>query len=198
MNRGIQDRSVNTEEEEWIRRALILAAEAAERGEIPVAAIVVGPDGFIAGAANSVEELGDPTAHAEILAIRKAVAIVGDKRLLGTTLYVTLEPCAMCAGAIVLSRIARVVFSTFDPKTEHVALGNVLQDSRLNHRCEVVGDVLARESSNMLKGFFTSLRHYSFVLERCRSGRTGWSRNHCAIMVTEGLNPPSPPLFVCE
>ena len=159
MNRGIQDRCVNTEDEEWIRRALILAAEAAERGEIPVAAIVVGPDGLIAGAANSVEELGDPTAHAEILAIRKAVAIVGDKRLLGTTLYVTLEPCAMCAGAIVLSRIARVVFSAFDPKTGACgSLRNVLQDSRLNHRCEVVGDVLARESSNMLKEFFTSLR----------------------------------------
>ena len=159
MNRGIQDSSVNTEDEEWIRRALILAAEAAERGEIPVAAIVVGPDGLIAEAANSVEELGDPTAHAEILAISKAVAIVGDKRLLGTTLYVTLEPCAMCAGAIVLSRIARVVFSTFDPKTGACgSLRNVLQDSRLNHRCEVVGDVLARESSNMLKEFFTSLR----------------------------------------
>ncbi|MEE3233900.1 MAG: tRNA adenosine(34) deaminase TadA [Candidatus Latescibacterota bacterium] len=149
----------DNEDEKWIRRALVLAAEAAEHGEIPVAALVVGPKGLIAEASNSVEELQDPTAHAEVLAIRKAVDIIGEKRLLGATLYVTLEPCAMCAGAIVLSRIARVVFATSDPKTGACgSLRNVLQDERLNHCCMVRSDVLGRESSDLLKGFFSRLR----------------------------------------
>tara|TARA_B100000579_G_C22709526_1_gene793833 strand:+ start:431 stop:910 length:480 start_codon:yes stop_codon:yes gene_type:complete len=148
-----------SQDEKWIRRALVLAAKAAEHGEIPVAALVVGPKGLIAEASNAVEELQDPTAHAEILAIRKAVDIVGGKRLLGTTLYVTLEPCAMCAGAIVLSRIARVVFAVSDPKTGACgSLRNVLQDPRLNHRCLVRSNVLGRESSDLLRGFFSSLR----------------------------------------
>lgn len=153
---GIENRY---EDEKWIRRALVLAAEAAEKGEIPVAAIIVGPNGLIAEALNSVEELGDPTAHAEVLVIRKAVEILGDKRLLGATLYTTLEPCAMCAGAIVLSRIARVVFATPDPKTGACgSLRNVLQDPRLNHRCLVRSDVMGKESSDLLKRFFSRLR----------------------------------------
>jgi tRNA(adenine34) deaminase len=103
--------------------------------------------------------LGDPTAHAEVLVIRKAVEILGDKRLLGATLYTTLEPCAMCAGAIVLSRIARVVFATPDPKTGACgSLRNVLQDPRLNHRCLVRSDVMRKESSDLLKRFFSRLR----------------------------------------
>ena len=153
---GIEHRC---EDEKWIRRALVLAAEAAENGEIPVAAIIAGPTGLIAEASNSVEEFGDPTAHAEVLVIRKAVKIVGDKRLLGATLYTTLEPCAMCAGAIVLSRIARVVFATPDPKTGACgSLRNVLQDPRLNHRCLVRSDVMGKESSDLLKRFFSRLR----------------------------------------
>ena len=147
------------EDEKWIRRALVLAAEAGEKGEVPVAAIIAYPNGFIAEASNSVEELGDPTAHAEVLVIRKAVEILGDKRLLGATLYTTLEPCAMCAGAIVLSRIARVVFATPDPKMGACgSLRNVLQDPRLNHRCLVRSDVMGRESSDLLKRFFLRLR----------------------------------------
>ena len=146
-------------DEKWIRRALVLAAEAAEKGEVPVAAIIAGPNGLIAEASNSVEELGDPTAHAEVLVIRKAVEILGEKRLLGATLYTTLEPCAMCAGAIVLSRIARVVFAAPDPKTGACgSLRNVLQDPRLNHRCLVRSDVMGRESSDLLKRFFSRLR----------------------------------------
>jgi tRNA(adenine34) deaminase len=156
LDDGIEHRY---EDEKWIRRALVLAAEAAEKGEIPVAAIIAGPNGLIAEASNSVEELGDPTAHAEVLVIRKAVEILGDKRLLGATLYTTLEPCAMCAGAIVLSRIARVVFATPDPKTGACgSLRNVLQDPRLNHRCLVRSDVMRKESSDLLKRFFSRLR----------------------------------------
>jgi len=160
FNMSLNDSSeYRHQDEKWIRRALVLAAEAAEKGEIPVAAIIAGPNGLIAEASNSVEELGDPTAHAEVLVIRKAAKVLGDKRLLGATLYVTLEPCSMCAGAIILSRIARVVFASPDPKTGACgSLRNVLQDPRLNHRCLVRSDVMGRESSDLLRKFFSRLR----------------------------------------
>ena len=100
----------------WMERALAMAREAADHDEVPVGAVVVAPDGTPFGERNRTRELSDPTAHAEALAIRRAAAQQGDWRLEGHTLYVTLEPCTMCAGAIVLSRVGRVVFATHDPK----------------------------------------------------------------------------------
>jgi tRNA(adenine34) deaminase len=147
------------EDARWMRAALKLASNAAERGEVPVGAIIVGPRGVLGQAANAIEQLGDPTAHAEMLAVRQAVEAAGDKRLAETTIYVTLEPCAMCAGAIVLARIPRVVFAAYDPKGGACGtLRNVVQDERLNHRCAVRGGLLESESASLLKAFFARLR----------------------------------------
>lgn len=139
--------------------ALSLAHEAQERSEVPVGAVVV-QDGRILGEGhNRTITDSDPTAHAELVAIRAATERLRDWRLIDCTLYVTLEPCAMCAGAIVLARISRVVFATDDPKAGMAgSLGNLLQDSRLNHRCDVVSGVLANESSELLKSFFRARR----------------------------------------
>jgi tRNA(adenine34) deaminase len=143
----------------WMRQALRLAEEAGARGEVPVGAIVVEQGQVLAAAANAIEQLQDPTAHAEMVAIRQAVENTQEKRLLNTTLYVTLEPCAMCAGAIVLARVPRLVFAAYDPKGGACGtLRNVVQDARLNHRCEVVGGVMASECADLLKGFFARLR----------------------------------------
>jgi tRNA(adenine34) deaminase len=142
-----------------MERALDLAREAAEHQEVPVGAVVVAPDGTQFGERNRTRELADPTAHAEILAIRRAAASQGDWRLEGHVLYVTLEPCAMCAGAIVLSRIARVVFGASDPKAGMCgSLGNLVQDARLNHRVELDSGVLADQASSLLKTFFADRR----------------------------------------
>jgi len=143
----------------WMRRALALAEEAGHGGEVPVGAVVVGPQGVLGQAANDIERSGDPTAHAEMLAMRQAVEMAGDKRLLESTIYVTLEPCAMCAGAIVLARVPRVVFAAFDPKSGACGtLRNIIQDERLNHRCAVQGGVLEAESVELLRAFFARLR----------------------------------------
>ena len=143
----------------WMERALDLAREAAEHHEVPVGAVVVAPDGTTFGERNRTRELADPTAHAEILAIRRAAAHQGDWRLEGHALYVTLEPCAMCAGAIVLSRIERVVFGASDPKAGMCgSLGNLVQDARLNHRVELDSGVLGEQASSLLKTFFADRR----------------------------------------
>jgi tRNA(adenine34) deaminase len=142
-----------------MRTALELAAAAAEAGDVPIGAVVVRDGAVLAGACNERERLPDPTAHAEILAIRAAASALGGWRLPGTTLYVTLEPCAMCAGAIVLARIPRVVFATPDPKAG--AAGSVLDvlgDRRLNHRPLVEGGLLAEEASAQLRAFFAARR----------------------------------------
>jgi tRNA(adenine34) deaminase len=140
-------------------RALELARAGADVGEVPVGAVIVREDEVIAGAHNRTLTDGDPTAHAEVVTIRQAAAVIGDWRLLDCTLYVTLEPCAMCAGAIVLARIPRVVFGALDPKAGMVeSLGSLLQDVRLNHRCEVTGEVLAAESGEILRSFFWERR----------------------------------------
>jgi len=144
---------------EWMSRALALAREAALAGEVPVGAVLVRGDDVLAESHNLTVTEADPTTHAEVVAIRRAAAAVGDWRLLDTTLYVTLEPCAMCAGAIVLARIPRVVFGARDPKAGMVgSLGNLLQDSRLNHRCEVTEGVLAEEAGTLLRDFFRERR----------------------------------------
>lgn len=143
----------------WMARALELARVAALRGEVPVGAVLVRHDRLLAEGHNLTVTRADPTAHAEVVAIRAAAARQGDFRLLDTTLYVTLEPCAMCAGAIVLARIPRVVYGAPDPKAGMAgSLGNLLQDDHLNHRCEVTPGVLADTSAEMLRAFFRARR----------------------------------------
>ena len=142
-----------------MREALREAECAGRRGEVPVGAVVVGAGRVLGRAGNAIEAAQDPTAHAEMLALRQAAAALGTRRLLATTLYVTLEPCAMCAGAAVLARVPRLVFGATDPKSGACgSLCNIAADSRLNHRCQVRGGVLERECAELLKGFFMALR----------------------------------------
>jgi len=140
--------------------ALEEARLAAARGEVPVGAVVVDGDGaLLARAGNRTVGDADPTAHAEVLALRAAAAAHGDWRLGACTLYVTLEPCAMCAGALVLARIGRVVFGAWDPKAGMAgSIGDVLRHPRLNHRPEVQGGVLEAETGALLRDFFVRRR----------------------------------------
>ena len=142
-----------------MRRALELASRCAEHGDVPIGAVVVREDREVGAAGNERELRGDPTAHAELLAVRHAAAAAESWRLDGCTLYVTLEPCAMCAGAIVLARLDRVVFGTTDPKAGFAgSLGNLVQDPRLNHEATLVSGVLAEEAGEMLRAFFQARR----------------------------------------
>ena len=142
-----------------MRRALALARECATHGDVPIGCVVVAGGAEIGAAGNERELRGDPTAHAEILALRQAAAAAGDWRLEGTTLYVTLEPCAMCAGAIVLARIERVVFGAADPKAGFAgSLGNLVQEPWLNHRSQLTAGVLEEECGEVLRGFFQARR----------------------------------------
>jgi tRNA(adenine34) deaminase len=136
--------------------ALAAARAAADHGDLPVGAVVLAPTGEVIGRGGNERELhGDPTAHAEIVAIRQAAAALGQWRLEDCTLVVTLEPCTMCAGAIVQARIGRLVFGAFDDKAGAVgSLWDVVRDRRLNHRPEVIGGVLADESAALLRTFF--------------------------------------------
>ena len=142
-----------------MRRALAVAASG-PAGDLPVGAVVFGPDGTeLASGHNEREQSGDPTAHAEILALRRAAAVRGEWRLDGCTLVVTVEPCTMCAGALVLARVAEVVFGAWEPKTGAVgSLWDVVRDPRLNHRPDVYTGVLADECALLLTGFFESRR----------------------------------------
>ena len=144
-------------------RLMTAALAEAERclswGDVPVGAVVARGEAIISAAGNQRERLQDPTAHAEVIAIREAAAAGGSWRLTGCTLYATLEPCAMCAGALVLARVDRLVFGAIDPKAGFVgSLGDLANDPRLNHRLEVVAGVKAEESSALLRGFFASRR----------------------------------------
>jgi tRNA(adenine34) deaminase len=143
-----------------MRRALELASSAVESGDVPIGAVVVDASGAIVGeGANVRERDGDPTGHAEVLALRAAAARFGAWRLTGCTLVVTLEPCTMCAGATVLSRVDRLVFGAYDEKGGAVgSLWDVVRDRRLNHRPEVIGGVLAAESTALLDAFFRAHR----------------------------------------
>jgi tRNA(adenine34) deaminase len=147
-------------DEALVRRALVVAADAPRTGDVPIGAVVVDADGReLAAACNAREALADPTAHAEILALRAAAAVRGEWRLAGCTIAVTVEPCTMCAGAIGLARIERVVFGAWEPKTGAVgSLWDVLRDRRLNHRPEVVPGVLAAECAAVLESFFATQR----------------------------------------
>lgn len=143
----------------WMELALDEARLGADRGEVPVGAVVVCGDQVVARDHNRTRETADPTAHAEIRVLRQAAAKQGDWRLIDCTLYVTLEPCAMCAGAIVLARIERLVFAAHDPKAGMCgSLGNLVQDERLNHRVTVESGVLADESGELLREFFREKR----------------------------------------
>ena len=142
-----------------MREALTVAAEAAAAGEVPVGAVVVRDGVVIARAANRTVRDQDPTAHAEVLALRDAARSLNRWRLDDCTLLVTVEPCAMCAGALVLSRIARVVFGAWDEKAGMVgSVGDLLRHPRLNHRSEVVSGVLADECAALISTFFASRR----------------------------------------
>jgi tRNA(adenine34) deaminase len=140
--------------EQWMRRALSVASASSE--DVPVGAVVYGPDGEELAAAGNERELnGDPTAHAEIIALRRAAVLTGSWRLEGCTLVVTLEPCTMCAGALVLARVSRLVFGAWEPKTGAVgSLWDVVRDRRLNHRPEVYAGILEDECAAMLRTFF--------------------------------------------
>ena len=142
-----------------MEEAFALAEEAAADGEIPVGAVIADRSGSIIGRGRNRRESGDPLGHAEIYAIGEAARTMGDWRLEGTTMFVTLEPCAMCAGALVNARVERLIFAAFDPKAGFCgSLGNLVQDPRLNHRLEVAGGVGEQRSRDLLQQFFRSLR----------------------------------------
>jgi tRNA(adenine34) deaminase len=145
--------------DQFMRLALREAERALAEDEVPIGAVIVRGGRVIASAHNQREQLRDPTAHAEMIAITQAAGALGDWRLEGCTLYVTLEPCAMCAGAIVLARLPRVVYGAADPKAGAVAsLYRLLDDGRLNHRAEVVDGVLAEGCGEILSRFFEQKR----------------------------------------
>lgn len=146
--------------DEAMRLALAEAALALPHADVPVGAVVLGPDGAVLGAGhNEREATGDPTAHAEVLALRRAAERLGSWRLEGCTLVVTLEPCTMCAGALVLARVDRLVYGAEDPKAGAAgSLWDVVRDRRLNHRPEVLRGVLAQECGGLLRDFFSSYR----------------------------------------
>ena len=147
-------------DEALVKRAIEIATAAPRTGDVPIGAVVLDADGReLAAACNGREAMGDPTAHAELLALRAAAAVRGEWRLEGCTLAVTVEPCTMCAGAIGLARVSRVVFGAWEPKTGAAgSLWDVLRDRRLNHRPEVVGGVLERECAALLESFFGGFR----------------------------------------
>ena len=146
-------------DEHFMRLALREADRAAEAGDVPVGAIVVHAGEVIGVGRNERELTGDPTAHAEILALREAAGKIGNWRLLETVLYVTLEPCAMCAGAIVLARVPRVVFATHDPKAGAAgSVFDVLAEPQLNHRPEVQSGLFGEEAATQLRDYFVARR----------------------------------------
>lgn len=148
-----------TQDERWMEFALREAEQAFKRKEVPVGAVLIQENRIIGKGYNQTESLRDPTAHAEIIAITAAATYTGGWRLENCTLYVTLEPCPMCAGAIIMSRIARLVYGASDPKAGACGtLYNIVQDSRLNHRVEMTTGVLEQRCSDLLKDFFAKVR----------------------------------------
>ena len=142
-----------------MRLALVEARSCMDAGDVPVGAVIVRGDEVLAAAGNARERLQDPTSHAEVLAVREASRRTGSWRLDGCTLVVTLEPCAMCAGAIVLARVERLVIGAADPKAGFAgSLGDLVRDARLNHRVELTAGVLAEECGEVLREFFRARR----------------------------------------
>lgn len=157
---GVSQQGITGEEDiKWMREAIAEAKKAEELGEVPIGAVIVEKGEIIARGHNLRESGLDPTLHAEMIAIREASRQKQAWRLSGTTLYVTLEPCPMCAGAIIQSRIDRVVFGASDPKAGCCGtLMNLLQDERFNHRSDISAGILQEECATMLSGFFQNLR----------------------------------------
>jgi tRNA(adenine34) deaminase len=150
---------VDAPDERMMRLALEEARAAAAGGDVPVGAVIVRGDEILARAGNAREREQDPTAHAEILALRQASSAIGSWHLEGCALIVTLEPCAMCAGAVVLARLDRLVFGASDPKAGFVgSLGDLVRDGRLNHEVDVTVGVLAEECGEILRAFFAQRR----------------------------------------
>jgi tRNA(adenine34) deaminase len=155
---SVSDR-IPSSDEKYMQRAIELAVKAGEHGDVPIGAVVVRADEVIAAAGNERELRADPTAHAEILALREAAERLGGWRIEDATIYVTLEPCAMCAGAIVLARVSRVVYGVGDPKAGAAgSVLNLLSEPALNHRPEVVGGVMTDDCSALLSSFFSARR----------------------------------------
>ena len=155
----MNDRGCDERDRELMEAALAQARRSAEHGDVPIGAVLARDDEILAAAGNERELRRDPTAHAEILVLRAGAEALGGWRLLGTTLYVTLEPCTMCAGAIVLARVPRVVFGATAPKAGAAgSIFDVLGEPRLNHRPEVKGGLLADESAALLRAFFAERR----------------------------------------
>jgi tRNA(adenine34) deaminase len=143
------------QDEKWMRYALVLAQKATEMGEVPVGAVLVKDDELLAEGWNQPVSQHDPTAHAEIVALRHAASTLQNYRLPGTTLYITIEPCSMCAGAIIHARVSRVVFGATEPRAGAAGSAwNILQNENLNHQVEVTKGVLAEECGQVLKDFF--------------------------------------------
>jgi tRNA(adenine34) deaminase len=146
-------------DERMMRLALEEAEACLDSGDVPVGAVIARDGDVLVAAGNARERMQDPTAHAEVLALREASDISDSWRLDGCTMYVTLEPCAMCAGAIVLARVDRVVFGARDPKAGFAgSLGNLLQDERLNHRVDLTGGLLEEDCGEILRAFFRDRR----------------------------------------
>jgi len=147
------------QDERYMRMALDAAAVAEENGDVPIGAVIVYQNQVIGRAYNQREQLKDPTAHAEIIALTQAASFIGSWRLHGCTIYVTLEPCPMCAGALVLGRLDRLVYGCADPKTGACgSLYDIVRDERLNHRLEVTSGVLADDCARLLQEFFQQRR----------------------------------------
>ncbi len=148
------------DDEKWMERALVAAMDAATRGEVPVGAVLIQDKRLIAEGSNSPIGMNDPTAHAEIVVIRNAATILNNYRLAGTTLYVTLEPCVMCVGAMIHARIDRLVYGAADPKSGAVSsLYTIAGDGLLNHNMEISGLVLEHKCALVLKNFFAERRN---------------------------------------
>jgi tRNA(adenine34) deaminase len=154
-----QEARVVVSDEEFMRQALDEASTAADHGDVPIGAVLVKDGSVLAAAGNERHLRGDPTAHAEMLALRAGAETLGGWRLDGTTLYVTLEPCPMCAGALVLARVKRLVYGPQDPKAgAALSLYNIVQDPRLNHEVEITPGVLQEDCAEVLRHFFQSRR----------------------------------------
>ena len=150
---------MTSDDEKFMRRALELAEEGAAKGEVPVGAVLVKDGEIVAEAFNQPISTNDPTAHAEIIVLREAGRKLGNYRLTDTTLYVTLEPCTMCAGSLVWSRVSRLVYGAKEPRTGAAgSIYDIPRDERLNHRLEVTEGVLAAESTALLQAFFRARR----------------------------------------
>jgi tRNA(adenine34) deaminase len=160
-----------SEDERWMRYALTEAKLALKKHEVPVGAVVVHENKIIGRGYNQVESLNDPTAHAEIIAIGAAATYLNSWRLSSASLYVTLEPCAMCAGALVLSRIDRLIFGSKDPKAGACgSLYNIVQDIRLNHQLEITPYVLEKECRQIMQAFFEEVRQGSLKGKKGNKG----------------------------